>query len=62
MRQILADDTLRPTALVSTNDYIANGAMIEAKDLGLAIPRDLSVVGFDDTDMLAHLDPLRRRG
>ena len=25
--------------------------------LVLAIPRDLSIVGFDDTDMSAHLDP-----
>ena len=57
MRQILADDKLRPTALVCTNDYIATGAMIEAKELGLAIPGDLSIVGFDDTDMSAHLDP-----
>ena len=31
--------------------------MIEAKELGLAIPGDLSIVGFDDTDMSAHLDP-----
>ncbi|HEX3400223.1 MAG TPA: LacI family DNA-binding transcriptional regulator [Acetobacteraceae bacterium] len=57
MRRILADGRLRPTALVCTNDYIATGAMIEAKQLNLAIPRDLSIVGFDDTDMSAHLDP-----
>jgi LacI family transcriptional regulator len=57
MRRILMDDILRPTALVCTNDYIATGAMIEAKELGLAIPGDLSIVGFDDTDMSAHLDP-----
>jgi LacI family transcriptional regulator len=57
MRRILAEDRLRPTALICTNDYIATGAMIEAKQLNLAIPRDLSVVGFDDTDMSAHLDP-----
>ncbi len=57
MRKILTDDRLRPTALVCTNDYLATGAMIEAKQLGLAIPRDLSIVGFDDTDMSAHLDP-----
>lgn len=57
MRKILADDTLRPTALICTNDYIATGAMIEARQLGLVIPRDLSIVGFDDTDMSAHLDP-----
>ena len=57
MRQILADGALRPTALICTNDYIATGAMIEAKALHLSIPRDLSIVGFDDTDMSAHLDP-----
>ena len=57
MRKILADDALRPTALICTNDYIASGAMIEAKQLGLVIPQDLSIVGFDDTDMSAHLDP-----
>jgi LacI family transcriptional regulator len=57
MRKILAGDELRPTALVCTNDYIATGAMIEARQLNLAIPGDLSVVGFDDTDMSAHFDP-----
>lgn len=57
MQKILSDDRLRPTALICTNDYIATGAMIEAKELGLRIPHDLSIVGFDDTDMSAHLDP-----
>jgi LacI family transcriptional regulator len=57
MRKILADGQLRPTALICTNDYIATGAMIEAKELSLVVPRDLSIVGFDDTDMSAHLDP-----
>jgi LacI family transcriptional regulator len=57
MRQILADGELRPTALICTNDYIATGAIIEAKVLNLAIPQDLSIVGFDDTDMSMHLDP-----
>jgi LacI family transcriptional regulator len=57
MRKIVADGSLRPTALICTNDYIATGALIEAKQLGLLIPHDLSIVGFDDTDMSAHLDP-----
>lgn len=47
----------RPTALICTNDYIATGAMIEAKARRVIIPRDLSVVGFDDVDLSAHLDP-----
>lgn len=57
MRKILSDDRLRPTALICTNDYIATGAMIEAKQMGLRVPDELSIVGFDDTDMSAHLDP-----
>jgi LacI family transcriptional regulator len=57
MRKIVLDDRMRPTALICTNDYIATGAMIEAKELRLVIPRDLSIVGFDDTDISAHLDP-----
>ena len=57
MRRIIADGKLQPTALICTNDYIATGAMIEAKALHLSIPRDLSIVGFDDTDMSAHLEP-----
>lgn len=57
MRTILVDTELPPTALICTNDYIATGAMIEAKQLNLQIPQDLSIVGFDDTDMSAHLDP-----
>jgi LacI family transcriptional regulator len=57
LRKILIGDQLRPTALICTNDYIATGAMIEARQLDLTIPRDLSIVGFDDTDMSAHLDP-----
>ena len=57
LRKILIGEQLRPTALICTNDYIATGAMIEARQLDLTIPCDLSIVGFDDTDMSAHLDP-----
>jgi LacI family transcriptional regulator len=56
LRQIWVDPQ-RPTALLCANDYIATGAMIEAKARGVSIPRDLSVVGFDDVDLSAHLDP-----
>lgn len=57
MRRVLQVDGPPPTAVVCTNDYIATGAIIEAKQLGFAVPDDLSIVGFDDTDMSAHLDP-----
>jgi LacI family transcriptional regulator len=38
----------RPTAVFVTNDLGAIGAMQLAHDLGLQVPRDLSIVGFDD--------------
>ena len=57
MRHVLQAAAPHPTAVVCTNDYIATGAIIEAKELGFAVPDDLSIVGFDDTDMSAHLDP-----
>ncbi|YCM45445.1 LacI family DNA-binding transcriptional regulator [Verrucomicrobiaceae bacterium 227] len=37
----------RPTAIVSLNDLTAIGVMRAAKDLGLEVPRDVSVVGID---------------
>lgn len=57
MRRVLQAAGPHPTAVVCTNDYIATGALLEAKELGFAVPDDLSIVGFDDTDMSAHLDP-----
>ena len=46
-----------PTAVICTNDYLAAGALIEAKSAGLSIPNDLSIVGFDDIELAAELDP-----
>ena len=47
----------RPTAVLAMSDAMAVGAMRAARDLGLRIPGDLSVVGFDDIDLAAHVDP-----
>jgi len=38
----------RPTAVLCSNDMTAIGVMREAYDLGIVVPQDLSVVGFDD--------------
>lgn len=38
----------RPTAIFAANDAMAFGAIVAAAKLGLTVPRDLSVVGFDD--------------
>ena len=40
----------RPTGVMCSNDLMAIGAMLEATALGLRVPEDLSVVGFDGID------------
>jgi DNA-binding LacI/PurR family transcriptional regulator len=41
--------TNRPTAVFAVNDMAALGVLSAAGDLGLAVPRDLSLAGYDDT-------------
>jgi alanine racemase len=48
---------LRPSAVLGMSDAMAIGAMGAARELGLRVPDDLSVVGFDDVDLAAHVDP-----
>jgi LacI family transcriptional regulator len=47
----------RPTAIFTGNDEMAAGVYKAARDAGLDIPRDLSVVGYDDSPMAARLWP-----
>lgn len=47
----------RPTAVVCGNDHLAFGALAGARALGLRVPEDLSVTGFDDLDFAAHAAP-----
>jgi LacI family transcriptional regulator len=48
---------LRPDAIFATNDPKAFGVMRAVKDFGFKIPDDISVVGFDNSDIAALLDP-----
>jgi DNA-binding LacI/PurR family transcriptional regulator len=41
----------RPTAVLAVNDITAVGVLSAADELGLRVPRDLSVVGYDDTSI-----------
>jgi LacI family transcriptional regulator len=43
----------RPTAIVCANDRLAIGVVLAANRLGLAIPQDLSVMGYDDEFRIA---------
>ena len=63
-------DGRRPTAVLAMSDAMAIGALNAAARLGLNVPRDLSIVGFDDIE-LARLvqpslttvhQPVRRKG
>jgi len=47
----------RPTAILAFNDNIAVGALQAARARGLVLPRDLSVVGFDDAEHSALVTP-----
>ncbi|PRZ07097.1 LacI family transcriptional regulator [Isoptericola sp. CG 20/1183] len=43
--------TERPTAIVAHSDLLAAGAVIAARELGLSVPDDVSIAGFDGIDL-----------
>lgn len=47
----------RPTALFGSNDVVAAGVFKAARRIGLRIPEDLAVVGFDDSSVCPVLEP-----
>ncbi|MGH8860887.1 MAG: LacI family DNA-binding transcriptional regulator [Jatrophihabitantaceae bacterium] len=53
----LLDLDAAPTAIVYANDVMAIAGLGVAAKRGLRVPRDLSVVGFDGTELAAHLHP-----
>ena len=46
-----------PTAILAMTDTLALGALQAAAELGVSVPADLSVVGFDDSPVAAHTTP-----
>ena len=51
------EDELRPTAVLAMSDVMAIGIIWAAREVGLRVPEDLSVVGFDDLDVAPHSNP-----
>ncbi len=48
---------LRPTAILAYNDLTAIGVMMAAREMGVRIPVDISLVGFDDIDVTEFVTP-----
>lgn len=46
-----------PTAIFTVSDTMAIGCIHEAKKMGLAVPGDVAVMGFDDTGIASVYDP-----
>tara|TARA_R110002096_G_scaffold309403_4_gene504108 strand:+ start:156924 stop:157925 length:1002 start_codon:yes stop_codon:yes gene_type:complete len=46
-----------PSAIFCMNDEMAIGAIKQTKDIGLAVPGDVSIAGFDDISFAKYFDP-----
>ncbi|PKP95372.1 MAG: LacI family transcriptional regulator [Alphaproteobacteria bacterium HGW-Alphaproteobacteria-14] len=53
----LLDIADRPTAIFASNDEMAAGAFHAARQRELKVPDDLSIIGFDDSPIAAHIWP-----
>jgi len=51
------EDGLRPSAILVMSDVMAIGVMWAAREVGLAVPVDLSIVGFDGLEVGLHSNP-----
>jgi DNA-binding LacI/PurR family transcriptional regulator len=47
----------QPTALICFNDLSALGAISALRDRGMTVPQDISVSGFDDIEIVRHVEP-----
>jgi LacI family repressor for deo operon, udp, cdd, tsx, nupC, and nupG len=56
-RLLLQHPTHRPTAIVYANDTMAIAGLTVAHELGFDPPRDLSIVGYEDSELAAHVYP-----
>jgi LacI family transcriptional regulator len=54
---LLASSAARPSAIFAGNDEAAYGAMFAVQELGLRVPADISICGFDDLVMSKNIWP-----
>lgn len=55
-RQLLSSG-VRPTAIICVNDFMAVGVLKELSEHGLAVPRDVSVTGYDNINLSQFTSP-----
>ena len=55
--RVLLSGTNRPTAIVASNDQMAFGTLKVAKELGLSVPDDLSLISFDNSPAVRLSQP-----
>jgi LacI family transcriptional regulator len=48
---------MRPTVIMCGNDVFAAGALRRAKQMGLRVPEDISITGFDDLELATVVEP-----
>ncbi|WP_424830437.1 LacI family DNA-binding transcriptional regulator [Ruegeria sp.] len=53
----LMSDSSRPTAVFCGNDVLAAGALTKARSLGLDVPGEVSITGFDDIEVAEIVSP-----
>jgi LacI family transcriptional regulator len=46
-----------PTAIFCSDDYMAIGVMNRIKELGLSVPKEISIIGFDDIELASYIKP-----
>jgi DNA-binding LacI/PurR family transcriptional regulator len=55
--EVLLSRAPRPTAILAMSDQLALGVLEVARKMGLSVPEDLSVVGFDDVPEASRTEP-----
>lgn len=53
----LMSPTKKPTAIICGNDVLAAGAVVRATQLGIKVPLEVSITGFDDISLASVVSP-----